>query len=171
MDNINVAAANRAGVPPEMIPLSSWNPGYGIFAKAPANQISLLDCSATGGCLFDIRNDPAEAYNVALKYPEKLEAMKAKLATLNREHLFKPYRGGDEVSIDGCQQMRNKGFVGPWYQMDEWVMESEIVSAPLIAGRGVRGASTCQGKIDGFFDCAGTKEVCDVADTVGAYNS
>jgi len=161
--SINAAGAKKAGLPETKIPFASHNPGYGVYAMVPPNQIPMLDCSADGGCLFDIRNDPAESYDVALKHPEVVKAMTAKLAKYNKEKLYQPYRGTASVSIDGCKAMAKKGFVGPWFpgEVDTWVKESDLVSEPPTKGRGKRGESTCQGRIDGFIDCAGTKQICD----------
>jgi arylsulfatase I/J len=158
LDNINGAGVTKAGIPETHIVFASYNPGYGVYAMTPPNQIILADC--TGGCLFDIRNDPSERYDLSSTHPKKVKMMKAKLAMYNKKKLYQPYRGGEEVNVEGCSKMRKKGFVGPWYTIEDWVMESDVVSKPLMKGRGKRGVSTCQGRIDGHLDCDGTKDIC-----------
>jgi arylsulfatase A-like enzyme len=174
-DNINAGAVDAAGIDPSgaLLLFSSYNPGYGVFATAPTNQISLLNCA--DGCLFNIREDPDEKYNLMDKkyvneeYDKKYHEMKATLDGYAEDPAmnYRPKRTGDEgddannpkfIDVEGCYKTRGKGFVGPAFQMDEWTSQSEVVSADhssVRKGRGKRGISSCQGRLDFKLDCAG----------------
>ena len=95
----------------------------------------MLDCS--DGCLFNIREDPDEKYNLMDKkyvneeYDKKYHEMKATLDGYAEDPAmnYRPKRTGDEgddannpkfIDVEGCYKTRGKGFVGPAFQMDEW---------------------------------------------------
>ena len=65
------------------------------------------------GCLFNIKQDPNELYNLAEKMPDTLKTMQQKLAKY-QESYFNPDRGGDSPAA--CETALNKygGFWGPF---------------------------------------------------------
>merc|ERR1711935_860965 len=125
-DNIAAGAINDVGIGDGTLVYSAYNPGYGVVATAPPTQLSSLDCS--DGCLFDIRQDPDEKYNLMdpkydQKYDDTFFLMKAKLDghKNNPAMNYRPKRTGDKgddannrsfIDREGCFKTRAKGMSG-----------------------------------------------------------
>lgn len=73
------------------------------------------DCGMEG-CLYNIKNDPEEYDNLALKLPDKLEEMQRKLSAYQKTY-FNPDRGS--FSTEACAAAVNKygGFWGPYVDL------------------------------------------------------
>merc|ERR1712050_484938 len=71
-------------------------------------------CEATGGCLYNIKEDPSEHVNLADKNPEKLHELQARLAEL-QPTIFSPVRTGGDTSL-ASHYARDiyKGYWGPF---------------------------------------------------------
>lgn len=85
---------------------------------SPNSSAGDMECTTTecgsGGCLFNIFDDPTEHVNLAEDpaYAPQLNAMASLLAELNKGY-FNPDRGGEDARA--CDQSQANGdFYGPW---------------------------------------------------------
>ena len=94
------------------MPHAGWTgPRYPNHTNPHGGVDDRLDCRDTG-CLFNIKEDPEERYDLASAMPHMLKKMKAKLVEFNKTH-FNPNRG--EKWPSACEAvMRYGGFWGPF---------------------------------------------------------
>lgn len=65
------------------------------------------------GCLYELRADPSERRDLATEMPERLEAMRAKLAAYEAT-AFNPDRGREDPAACACALGAYGGFWGPF---------------------------------------------------------
>lgn len=74
---------------------------------------SKQDCVTTGGCLYNVNNDPSEHHDLAMAQPTKLRELQLRLATL-QPTVFNPDRGFDDGTADRFARDVHGGFWGPF---------------------------------------------------------
>eukprot|EP01061_Rhynchopus_euleeides_P023725 TRINITY_DN3848_c0_g1_i6.p1 TRINITY_DN3848_c0_g1~~TRINITY_DN3848_c0_g1_i6.p1 ORF type:complete len:518 (+),score=221.64 TRINITY_DN3848_c0_g1_i6:80-1633(+) len=99
-------------------PMSGWTPQVYPREFYPQPQYKLVpvdhwpqDCSS--GCLFNIKEDPNERYNLAVQQADKLQEMMAKLAELNKSY-YNPDRGTGELVACYVARETYGGYYGPF---------------------------------------------------------
>lgn len=115
---------DNASFPVETLPFSYYGVGYGPNAYVGSYPEYMRTMSCPNGCLWNIQDDPNESYECGAQFPEVLEKMKRKLAKLNADHLFIPYRGPEDVEFAACRRMHDAGFTGPYTNVSEWKFQS-----------------------------------------------
>mmetsp|Transcript_37204 Transcript_37204/g.118394 ORF Transcript_37204/g.118394 Transcript_37204/m.118394 type:complete len:158 (-) Transcript_37204:51-524(-) len=86
------------------------------------DRVPPVDCGSDetleGGCLFNVRADPAETVDLASSLPELLRSLKGRYAELRRTALDQSHalrRAGRPASREFVDMLRaNRGIVGPW---------------------------------------------------------
>ena len=97
------------------VPQAGWTgPQYPNLTNPDGGIRVVEHCGV--GCLYNIKEDPEERDNLALKMPDVLKEMQAKLAKY-QETYFNPKRGG--LPPIACETAKNKykGFIGPYIRL------------------------------------------------------
>jgi arylsulfatase I/J len=82
-------------------------------------------------CLFNVMEDPTEHHDLALKMPELVDTMLARMQELQKT-VYDPMRGQAEVRDACAAVVRNGGFWGPWRD-DHGPMEAIPGGVPQIS--------------------------------------
>mmetsp|Transcript_10293 Transcript_10293/g.14187 ORF Transcript_10293/g.14187 Transcript_10293/m.14187 type:complete len:274 (-) Transcript_10293:356-1177(-) len=93
---------------------SGWSgPRYPNITSA-GNEVGHVQLDCSGGCLFDVANDPSEYENVASKHPEIVAQLEARLEELSATIIKKD--GTKDPLCDETARTKWGGFLGPWIE-------------------------------------------------------
>lgn len=129
---IGANADNATSPKGERVPTACWmGPQYPNGTDNPGCMREEL-CASTGGCLYNIKEDPGEHLNLASGNPAKLHELQQRLAAL-QPTVFEPQRSGGDIKLP-IHYARDvyKGYWGPFIIDSHGDIEMERPAAEVV---------------------------------------